>query len=364
MSQQGNGKEAGVAGDFGAILMGAVLIMIGAYVFWRYQHENVVRLSILMREPVVALIGIFSDNAAAMAAKLGRIAPDEMVFESYKGMMIQTGGVVRWFYMPLIMVVVFYVFLNSFSSRFRKRHSMKTLVQQEKKIWPEISPVANLDLISEDPFKGKWAVSMSEREFARQYSLVREDGTIDRTAAAKVFATQMGPTWTGERNLEPHVRAIFAALCMRIGGDQKGALAALRKVAVGFGETPPNPDYEWVDEAIAKHGGNELVKKTISRHAYVFTVMATLLQLARLDGVLASPMWIWLKPLDRRLFYALNCVGRYADFVEIAGLTAHWKMEKKLGMKVPFPCVDEAINGLERALKDYCDDDYLEKIFE
>lgn len=364
MSQQGGGKEQGVAGDFGAILMGAVLIMLAIYMFWRYQHENVVALSIMIREPMVALVGLISDHAAMVAGKLQRVDPAEMEFPAYKGMMIETGGMVRWVYMPLIMGAVFYVFLNSFSSRFRKRHSMTTLVRQEKKIWPEISPVANLDLVADDPFKGKWAVSMSEREFARQYALIKSDGSIDRDAATKIFSTQLGPIWTGEKNLEPHVRALFAAFCMRIGGDQKGALANLRKVASGFGETPPNPDYSWVDEAIQKHGENELVKKTISRHAYVFTVMATLLQLARLDGVLASPMWIWLKPLDRKLFYALNCVGRYADFVEIAGLTAHWKMEKKLGMKVPFPCVDEAINGLERALKDYCDDDYLEKIFE
>lgn len=364
MSQQGNGKEQGLAGDFGAILMGAILVMVGVYVFWRYQHENIVALSIMMREPIVSLIGLVSDQAALMARKLDRVDPQAMEFEPYKNMMIETGSLVRWVYMPLIMGAVFYVFMNSFSSRFRKRHSMTSLVQQEKSIWPEISPVAKLDLISEDPFKGKWAVSMSEREFARQHALVKDDGTIDRVAAEKIFSTQMGPIWTGERNLEPHVRALFAAFCMRIGGDQKGALANLRKVAVGFGATPPNPDYSWVDEAIQKHGENELVKKTISRHAYVFTVMATLLQLARLDGVLASPIWIWLKPHDRRLFYTLNCVGRYADFVEIAGLTAHWKMEKKLGIRVPFPCVEEAINGLERALKDYCDDDYFEKIFE
>lgn len=364
MSQQGGGKEQGLAGDFGAILMGALLIMGGLYFFWMYNHEKVVSLSIMIREPILHLVGFISDRADMAASRVGRVDAEAMDFNAYKNMMSETGSIVRWFYLPLILGAIMYVFFNSFSSRFRKRHSMSSLAQQEKKIWPEISPVVNLDLVAEDPFKGKWAVSMSEREFARQHGLIEADGSINREKAARVFSMQMGPIWTGEKNLAPHVRALFAVFCMRIGGDSKGALAALRKIAVGFEKEPFNPDYSWVDEQIAKHGENELVKKAISRHAYVFTVMATLLQLARLDGVLASPMWIWLKPYDRKLFYVLNCVGRYADFVEVSGATAHWKMEKKVGMRVPFPCVEEAVKGLELALKDYCDDDYLEKIFE
>ena len=57
-------------------------------------------------------------------------------------------------------------------------------------------------------------------------------------------------------------------------------------------------------------------------------LIASLLEMARIDGVLASAEFLWLKPVDRRMWYMLNCVGRQTAVAEIAGLFAHWQAEK------------------------------------
>ena len=87
------------------------------------------------------------------------------------------------------------------------------------------------------------------------------------------------------------------------------------------------------------------------RHAYVFTFMATMLEIARADGVLASAEFLWLKPLDRRLWYVLNAVGRQTCLVEVAGSFAHWLAEKKLGRGLRTPMIKEAVNSLEMAVE-------------
>ena len=119
----------------------------------------------------------------------------------------------------------------------------------------------------------------------------------------------------------------------------------------------------WVDDALKAHANHPLVQRAISQHAWVYTVLCTMLQISRTDGVFASPLWVWLKPVDRRLFLSLNCVGRYAQFAEVGGVFAQWIAEKKFGAPIGFPDVKSAVLGLDKALRNFCDDDSMERIF-
>ncbi len=52
------------------------------------------------------------------------------------------------------------------------------------------------------------------------------------------------------------------------------------------------------------------------------------------DGVQASADFLWLKPIDRRLWYMLNTVGRQTPFAEVAGPYAHWLAEREMGKRI------------------------------
>ena len=57
--------------------------------------------------------------------------------------------------------------------------------------------------------------------------------------------------------------------------------------------------------------------------SYALTLMGSMLELARADGVLAVAEFIWLKPVDRRLWYMLGSAGRQTPFVEVSGPSSH-----------------------------------------
>ena len=61
--------------------------------------------------------------------------------------------------------------------------------------------------------------------------------------------------------------------------------------------------------------------------------------------------FLWLKPMDRRLWYMLNCVGRQTPYSEAGGPFAHWRAEKVMGRRCLVPMIDEAIKGLEIAIR-------------
>jgi len=101
-----------------------------------------------------------------------------------------------------------------------------------------------------------------------------------------------------------------------------------------------------------KYQNTELVQDIVQKHAYMVTVLASLLEAARDDGVVPSAEFLWLKPVDRRLWYMLNCVGRQTPYAEVGGPFAHWKAEKELGRSSLVPMIDEAIKALEIAIKE------------
>ena len=67
---------------------------------------------------------------------------------------------------------------------------------------------------------------------------------------------------------------------------------------------------------------------------------------------LASAEFLWLKPLDRKLWYFLNTVGRQTPVPEVAGVFAHWVAEIRIKRPLQVPVVDQAVKGLEIAIED------------
>lgn len=79
-------------------------------------------------------------------------------------------------------------------------------------------------------------------------------------------------------------------------------------------------------------------------------LVALLIAVRREHGVVASAEFLWLKTVDRGLWYALNNAGRRQFHVESAGVLAHYYKQQeamqKSGEKLDGPMVQEAVNGL------------------
>lgn len=92
-------------------------------------------------------------------------------------------------------------------------------------------------------------------------------------------------------------------------------------------------------------------EKIMARHAYSRIGLMSMLDEARNTGVVACNEFAWLKGMDRILWYCASSVGRKVSFVESAGCFAHWLIEIQIGRPLPHPEVQEAVEGLFKALK-------------
>lgn len=398
------GGEKGKGADFTVFLLlvgGIGLLMV---MFWLIGHNFLSWAMVRSRQHEMAAMGwvlhlFVGENAPQVFAEAySQSQTVNLSFASTLQVMRESGIYTRWLFVPILFGLGFFLFMYAPTAKYKKSHTMKSLAQQEAAVWPEISPVIDQNLVKGDITKGPWRVSQTEWEFARAHSLVvfpvttvEEQFTVpggakendapreqlNREAAHSLFVEQLGPLWKGTKRLPPFIRGIYAALAIRCSSlkltdsKQIQALlaesdAAFRRMAVDYTVAKGDlskMDFSWADAAIEKYKDLQLLQMLEVRHAYVYTLMATLLQIARSNGVIGASMFIWLRPVDRRLWYTLNNTGGYTFVPECAGISAHWLTEKEIGVKLLYPSVSEAVVGLERSLQDYIEEDANEALF-
>jgi len=256
----------------------------------------------------------------------------------------------------ILLLLIVYLYVASPTERFKNIFTTKQLRLTEQEDWPQIMPVAKLDLVNVNLDKEPWAMALNPMRFCEKYGLIKKEKekngqyniSLIHGAAYRILGLQLGPRWRGYEALPMYLQALFAVFITRIDGEKKVADKLEEQLAASASSGQLN--FTGVKELIEKHKNNKTVQRTIAKHAYVTTVMASLLVAAREAGVLASAEFIWLKTLDRRMWYMLNNVGRPTAFAEISGAFAHWLAEKKLGLPLTTPMVD--VTGLGLALKE------------
>jgi len=269
----------------------------------------------------------------------------------------RVGNVFR--YIPLVVFpgLIWFLLKKHRLALFCKSYDMNALKKEEVKNWPQITPVVSLDLVKQGLDDGPWAMAKTPLHFGKENNLVHiitqdEQPVYSSNAglSERLFVLQMGPTWQGVHSLPIYVKALLVIFMSRTRRDRKDAdhlLTQISRSAHG-GQL----DFSGVEATLPKYADHKLLKWAAKRHAYVSTLMATCLEMARSDGVLATSEFLWLKPVDRKLWYMLNSVGRQTAVVEVAGPFAHWVAEKRMQRALRVPMVGEAVKAFEACMNE------------
>ena len=343
-----------------------VLLVGIAYIIWTMGHAHIFsfifHLNIWQAKAVNFFIG-----QGQLSNEIYLMQTLDPATVNWGQLVLLTGLVGNYVRYPIIAILVFlaiYLYKSDITLKFRKAHDMLTLRAQEQYNWPAIMPVVKQDLVNEDINKGPWAMAMTPMEFARKYQLLKkEDALLDnpvpgqemtagvrRGDAKRVFTLQLGPYWSGFDHCSPQARALAAVFMARLNRDRGAASKILESLDKSC--SSGKPDFSVATSVLKKYQDTEIVQDIVAKHAYVLTVLASLLQRSRDDGVVPSAEFLWLKPIDRRLWYMLNCIGRQTPFAEVSGPFAHWRAEAVMGRRSLVPMIDEAIKALEVAVKE------------
>lgn len=340
-----------------------ILIGLAAvgFLIWYTSHQYIVAFVFSIKSLEARFFSYFTDKLDAVITFMKITPPASVTIESLGEVSNLVGEYFRYPAIVVLAILAVRLYFSDVTMKFRRTHSMDTLKKQEKNNWPQITPVVDLDLVNTDINTGPWAMGLSPMEFAMKNNLLRRfDATktgdarftaqVKKGDAKRAFTMQLGAYWEGVEALPPHIGAIFAGLAAKLNRDRSGSANLFKQINISANSG--KLDFSGYQQLLQKHLNTPAVQRIMQRHAYVLTVMATLLQQSRSDGVMATADFLWLKPIDRPLWYMLNSIGRQTPFSEVAGPFAHWLAEKQLGRKSMVPMVDEALKALELAIAD------------
>ncbi len=343
-----------------------VLMFLVGYVVWREAHQYIVSFVFFLNIWQAKLVHLFI-GGSVLANEIEIMQTVNPASVDWQQMMLLTNSIGEYIRFPALVILAIlavWLYRSDITLQYRKTYNMKSLTNQEQHNWPAVMPSANVDFISLDINTGPWAMALTPMEFGRKYKLLKKDDVlldksvpgqemtagIRRGDAKRVFTLQLGPYWDGFERCPPQARALAAVFMARMNRDRESANHILKTLdkSAAIGKI----DYSVANSTLRKHQNAQNVQEILSKHAYLMTVMASLIQASRDDGVMPSAEFLWLKPVDRRLWYMLNCIGRQTPFAEVSGPFAHWKAEKVMGRSSLVPMIDEAIKALEIAIKE------------
>lgn len=331
---------------------------------------------------------------------LPRTDPRTVDFKTFVSFAEVTGYAVRIFSPFVAAFCIIYVWKRSKAARLSRVMNIFTLARHTMSQFPQIRPAVIEDLLKVNPDRGYFRREDSPIRFAIKNGLIQAyltdfKGTLlptkvtptfdkdlgkkegmeyvvddyskgisklhnrcilDVKKTEQLFVAQLGNPWTNSSDLPPFTRALYAAFIAFASGSKDEAFALLDQ----FNRTwkPPKKkkqfaeiDVTGIDKVIDKYEKLPEIQELILAHAFVNTVMARLLEAARTKGRLGTSLFIWLKVVDRTLWYSLNQEGGQCGWSEAAGPRAHKIAEKAVGGPLHQPYVDTAVAEFEEYLQ-------------
>ncbi len=278
-----------------------------------------------------------------------------------------TGSWIRWpFALLLVLFGVAAIFMGRVGGLVR-RFNMESLLENNAESFPCLRPVVGRGkylLSPESHDSGLWRIARTPEQ-ALKNGLPSTalpawgHARLDEGKAGVVLTAQLGKPFEGYEGLSSCRRALAAAFLAYADGNKKGCIALLDAVSLSYAEEngqascPLLEDGNFVGKLKKEWDcrSSILHEKSLSSHAaYELPWFMALLYRARQKGVLASSQFLWLRPLDRPLWYALNQCGGRAAWAEGFAAWAHYQAEEKAGKALSEPHVQPAVASLRQSL--------------
>lgn len=358
------GSKENASTNSEATYIAAVVVIVGAAVLiWVFWKEPIVltayamdRAQLWLYERFVAL----GDRGQEYVDYLnsffdGRSVATRVTNTEFAQVSDTVGKVMRLPIAILIVACAAVVYFFMKGRGFTNKLSLINFINYQAEHWGTLVPSArfNPDKLEKATMPAKtpveWLHDLDLKARVTSAGVLPEEA---RVVAEKALIKQLGNGWAPLPRLKTYVRVLFAMFVLH-GNKTKGSLQIREAVARLYADTADAKKRdaaleELVKGVLADDKATKPYLELAERHAYVATALiAVLRDVRKRQGVLASAEFVWLKKIDRDLWYAMNDTGRNAYHIESAGIFAHYFYENVSKRAQAEPKVDNAILGIE-----------------
>ena len=364
-----------------------ILVFVLLPALYIAHADSVNRPLLALAKAQIQVFTPFFDEAQTAWTRIAEADPSSLSWETMQKVLRYTGSWIRWpFALLLVLFGVAAIFMGRVGSLVR-RFNMESLLRNNAESFPCLRPVVGRGkylLSPESHDSGPWKIARTPVQFALENGLLLDEqekaftpeqalknglpstelpawgnARLDEKKALAVLTEQLGKPFEGCEGLSPCRRALAVAFLAYANGDKKNCISILDMVSCSYNEIDGNADCpvltdtafeKRLKKAWARHKDVLSEKNMASHAAYELPWFMALLYRARQKGVLASSQFLWLRPMDRPLWYALNQCGGRAAWAEGFAAWAHYMAEEQEGKALTEPHVAPAVASLREAL--------------
>ncbi|MCF6768443.1 type IVB secretion system coupling complex protein DotM/IcmP [Thiotrichales bacterium 19S11-10] len=348
------GNKSDESGAGLALFIGGVLAAL--LLLYYYYHNDIVSFLFLIKTFELKLITVFSPSYQQLVNWTEQTLKSKVTLEDlyYLSLNVSTA-----FRIPIVIVgfgLAALLYYRHPKARFKDKFSTNDISENMSNFFPAVLPVLGKNLQNKPLLEGAWSMALTPVEFAQKYNLIHSDNgknTIIQDKAFLVLVNQLGERFTNHYELPLHRQMLFTAFITYINKDRISADSFLKDMAKHFSNPKKRSEIlltKKMNTLLEKYAETSKVKKIINSHAYTYTVFTGLLWGARSSGIVSTSSFLWLKPLDRELWYVLNNIGRRAVYAEAGAVHAHYLAESRLKKAITYPMVTNAIAALQTSL--------------
>ncbi|MES2728691.1 MAG: type IV secretion system protein [Pseudomonadota bacterium] len=266
----------------------------------------------------------------------------------------------RWVFSAILVAFGLWAAFHGPKTHFRRKLDLNGLIKVQSANFPYIKPFIKFNPAKQPPRAPGapvpaelplFAEALGPEEWVAYFGVPVPDGKLDKEAAQRAFAKQLGKPWRGPAHLSMHCQVLLAAFCLKAARKRNESDELLGKISESWshdkGLRLPLSVKRQTKKILADR---DLVGSTVAKcnqHAYENTAMLRALATARDEGgVLPPAMFLWLRGYDRPLWYCLNNLGRQSFHIEGLGGMAHYKAEKLTQRPILRPKVEDAVTSI------------------
>lgn len=340
---------------------------------------------------------------------LPRTDPKQVSFKQFKEM-LEIGGICLRPFIPFVGIAgIVFVLRKTKTAKYTRKMDIFQLAKLMQNEFPQIRPALMENLENQHPDEGYFRREDSPIRFAIKHELITAYKTnfkgelineivmptfekkkanqkdieyefikdnykkgisklhnrciFNREKAREVYSEQLGPEWISSDNLPPFIKGLYAALIAfactdnentDYETDKERSMSLLKQ----FNKSWQSPgkknaaymDISGIDKIIKEYEPTESIQTILNGHAFVSTVLSSLLEKAREKGKLGTALFQWLKVINRNLWYALNQEGGACAWSEAAACRGHKLSEDKAFGAIYKRIIENSVEALEEYL--------------
>ena len=325
----------------GSFYVVSIILLIVLALYW-YFHDALVNLDFMIKRFELAIIMSWDDRYTLLMSWCNHVIKSHVTLKQleYLSYSVSRGLITVFWVAGGVMMLLLYI--THPSLKYRRNFNMPKLLAQMKTRFSKVFVYGKAEKTLQS--------ALSPNEFLMKSGIITHDG-VDKARLTVLLNTQLGMPWCGVDVLEYDVYVLVVTFSMYILEKRRAAddlLGILNLYYLSRNIICRFILRSRIDKVIKLNISDTLmdskIRNILQAHYFQNTVLCELLYEARKDGIIPSSSFLWLKRVNRSLWYGLNNVGRKTFFSEGVSIAVHWQAEKSAKMAIQAPMTQNAMN--------------------